>query len=184
MPATLVPRPETEMLVDLASGQLGRDASCADPRSRHRHRLHCHRDPRQPADAHGRWRSISAPRRCGAAPRRMPRGTAWPTALRRCGRARGSSRSRPGERFDLIVSNPPYIETAVIADLAPRGARPRSAAGARWRRRMGWRPIAISPPARCSRLQPGGALLVEIGSTQGAAVAATVRARPGSAKCQ
>ncbi len=76
----------------------------------------------------------------------------------------------PGaERFDLVVSNPPYIEDQLIDALAPEVARfePRTALaggadGLDFYRRIGAR-------AR-TRLNPDGALMVEIGAGQGAKV--------------
>ncbi len=77
----------------------------------------------------------------------------------------------PGnERFDLVVSNPPYIEDQSIDDLAPEVARfePRAALaggadGIDFYRRIG-------AHAR-TRLNADGALMVEIGAGQGAQVA-------------
>ncbi|MCB1336324.1 MAG: peptide chain release factor N(5)-glutamine methyltransferase [Maritimibacter sp.] len=74
-------------------------------------------------------------------------------------------------KFDLIVSNPPYIAAAEMPGLAPevRDHDPE---------------IALTPggdgldayrrlvPAAARRLAPGGRLMVEIGPTQGAAVTA------------
>lgn len=73
-------------------------------------------------------------------------------------------------RYDLIVSNPPYIAADEMPGLAPEV--------------RDWEPhLALSPggdglePYRCiargapARLMAGGRLLVEIGPTQGAAVA-------------
>lgn len=80
-----------------------------------------------------------------------------------------------GGTFDLIVSNPPYIAADEMAALAPDV--------------RDWEPhLALSPggdgldPYRIiardagSRLMPGGRLLVEIGPTQGPAVAGLFRA--------
>lgn len=74
-------------------------------------------------------------------------------------------------RFDLIVSNPPYIAAEEMAGLAPEVRR--------WEPRMAltdegdgfgaYRAIAAGAPAR---LSPGGRLAVEVGPTQAEAVAA------------
>ncbi|MDZ4089521.1 MAG: peptide chain release factor N(5)-glutamine methyltransferase [Tabrizicola sp.] len=77
--------------------------------------------------------------------------------------------------FDLIVSNPPYIAASEMPSLAPEV--------------RDWEPdLALTPggdgldayraiaQGAGSRLMPGGRLLVEIGPTQGQAVAAMFRA--------
>jgi len=77
-------------------------------------------------------------------------------------------------RFDLVVSNPPYIAQAEMPGLAPelahepQGALTDGADGLTAYR-------AIARGAR-AHLAPGGRLLVEIGATQGAAVAEIFRA--------
>ncbi len=78
-------------------------------------------------------------------------------------------------RFDLIVSNPPYIARDEMAGLAPEV--------------RDWEPhLALTPGAdglaacriiargALSRLMPGGRLLLETGPTQGAAVCALLAA--------
>lgn len=74
-------------------------------------------------------------------------------------------------RFDLIVSNPPYIAEAEMAGLAPelRLWEPRQALTPGGDGLDAYRAIAAGAPAH---LVPGGRLMVEIGPTQGAAVAA------------
>jgi release factor glutamine methyltransferase len=74
------------------------------------------------------------------------------------------------QQFDLIVSNPPYIASAAVAGLQPevRLFDPPAALDGGWDGLDAYRAIA-SQAAR--RLVPGGALLLEIGATQGAAVA-------------
>ncbi|MGL4420181.1 MAG: peptide chain release factor N(5)-glutamine methyltransferase [Gemmataceae bacterium] len=74
-----------------------------------------------------------------------------------------------GERFDLIVSNPPYISPTEIATLAPevRDHEPRLALdggpdGLRAYRRLATEAAGF--------LTPGGLLMVEIGSSQNDAV--------------
>lgn len=73
--------------------------------------------------------------------------------------------------FDLIVSNPPYIAEAEMAGLAPdvRDWEPR---GALTPGGDGLDPYRAIAAAVAAHLAPGGRLLVEIGPTQGAAVAA------------
>ncbi|WP_298433869.1 peptide chain release factor N(5)-glutamine methyltransferase [uncultured Jannaschia sp.] len=76
--------------------------------------------------------------------------------------------------FDLIVSNPPYIAEAEMADLSPEVLRePRIALTPGGDGLDPYRIIACDAPAR---LAPFGRLMVEIGPTQGAAVAALWRA--------
>lgn len=81
----------------------------------------------------------------------------------------------PG-RFDLIVSNPPYIAAAEMADLAPevRDWEPRAALTPGGDGLDAYRAIAAGAPAR---LMAGGRLLLEIGPSQAASVAALLTAR-------
>lgn len=73
-------------------------------------------------------------------------------------------------RFDLIVSNPPYITEDEMADLSPEVLHePRRALTPGGDGLDPYRAIARGAPAR---LMPQGRLIVEIGPSQGAAVAA------------
>jgi len=78
-------------------------------------------------------------------------------------------------RFDLIVSNPPYIAAAEMAALAPevREWEPRMALTPGGDGLDAYRAIAAGAPAH---LTPGGRLMVEIGPTQAAAVSALFQA--------
>lgn len=80
----------------------------------------------------------------------------------------------PG-KFDLIASNPPYIAEAEMAGLAPevRDWEPRAALTPGGDGLDAYRAIAAGAGAR---LMPGGRLVVEIGPTQAADVAALFRA--------
>ena len=73
--------------------------------------------------------------------------------------------------FDLIVSNPPYITEAEMADLAPevRDWEPHLALTPGGDGLDAYRVLARDAPAH---LAPGGRLMVEIGSTQAKAVRA------------
>lgn len=75
----------------------------------------------------------------------------------------------PAERFDLIISNPPYIESAAIGTLMVevREHDPRLALDGG---PDGVRPYRAIAREAASFLKPGGALLLEIGTGQGAAV--------------
>lgn len=77
--------------------------------------------------------------------------------------------------FELIVSNPPYIAAAEMAGLAPevRDWEPHLALTDGGDGLGAYRAIAAGAGAH---LAPGGWLMVEIGPTQGAAVAALFRA--------
>lgn len=75
----------------------------------------------------------------------------------------------PGDRFDLITSNPPYIESADVAMLMPevREHDPRLALDGGPDGLVAYRAIAAEAGLF---LAPEGVLLLEIGSAQGAAV--------------
>lgn len=83
-----------------------------------------------------------------------------------------------GERFDLIVSNPPYVTTAEWAALDPtvRDHEPRVAldGGA-----DGLDVIRRLAAGAAAALAEGGALFIEIGAAQGDAVRAILEAEPG-----
>ncbi|WP_434612826.1 peptide chain release factor N(5)-glutamine methyltransferase [Tabrizicola sp. M-4] len=80
----------------------------------------------------------------------------------------------PG-RFDLILSNPPYIAEGEMADLSPEVLHePRRALTPGGDGLDAYRAIAAGAPAR---LMPQGRLIVEIGPTQGAQVAALFAAQ-------
>lgn len=76
--------------------------------------------------------------------------------------------------FDVIVSNPPYISAQEMETLAPELAyEPRMALEADENGMAFYRHI---PMAYRSRLRPGGAFVLEIGSTQAEAVCSLLRA--------
>lgn len=78
-------------------------------------------------------------------------------------------------RFDLIVSNPPYIAADEMPALSPEVQRePRRALTPEGDGLDAYRAIARDAPAR---LMPQGRLIVEIGPTQGAAVSALFAAQ-------
>lgn len=80
----------------------------------------------------------------------------------------------PG-RFDLILSNPPYITEGEMADLSPEVLRePRRALTPGGDGLDAYRAIAKGALAR---MMPGGRLMVEIGPSQGAQVAALFAAQ-------
>jgi release factor glutamine methyltransferase len=80
-----------------------------------------------------------------------------------------------GERFDLIVSNPPYIAASEVAGLAPevRDHEPRIALTDEADGLSAFRTILRGASAQ---LAPGGRVLVEVGATQAEAVLAIGRA--------
>lgn len=82
------------------------------------------------------------------------------------------------ERFDLIVSNPPYVRSAEIAGLAPqvREHEPRSALDGG---PDGFDVVRTVIGGAPRHLRPGGALFLEIAADAGASVQRLLRAAPG-----
>lgn len=164
---TLVPRPETELLVELALARLeGRSA------------------PRVLDLGTGSGAIIIAmlaqrPDALGVAVDLAPQAldAARANAERhgvngRLSLASGSWFEPVGERrFDVIVSNPPYIESAAIAGLQPE-VRDHDPILALDGGSDGLEPYRVIAKAAPRHLVPGGAVLVEIGESQGPAVAA------------
>ena len=167
--ATLVPRPETETVVEAALDFLAR----RNARSR----------PLRIADLGTGSGAIllallsELPQACGI-------GTDVSTAALTVARENAERLDLNGARFvacdmaaalsgpfDLIVSNPPYIASAEIAGLAPevRDFDPRVALDGGTDGLDFYRTIAATVPAL---LAPGGALIVEVGAGQAQPVSA------------
>lgn len=87
----------------------------------------------------------------------------------------GSVGLAEGERFDLVVSNPPYIPTAEIAGLEPevRDHDPKVALDGGADGLEFYRRLAVEMK---SRVEPDGAMLWEFGDGQGPAVVALLEA--------
>jgi release factor glutamine methyltransferase len=81
-----------------------------------------------------------------------------------------------GERFDVVVSNPPYISEAERGELAPevREWEPESALFAA---RSGYEVLEALVDGAPGHLRPGGLLALEVGADQGSAIAARAEAQ-------
>jgi release factor glutamine methyltransferase len=82
-------------------------------------------------------------------------------------------------RFDLVLANPPYVETGAVLDLSVSAHEPAEAlfAGS-----DGLDDYRLLIPALPALLAPGGTALFEIGSTQGDAIAALAQGAGLTAK--
>ena len=174
-PDVLVPRPETEGLVEWALEAARRPPGPGGRRPRHRQRRHRLRARRRAARRARCWRS-SWPR----APSRWPPGNVRELGL---GGARAAARRRSLRAARLAVGEPRHGggQPAVPAErgdriAAPRGLAPRAARGARRRpgrpRACSARIVAGAPPL----LKPGGWLLMEIGEEQAGPLASLMAA--------
>ena len=160
-PAVLVPRPESELLVETALARLG--------------------------DGTARWAIADVGTGSGclaiALARELPRARVTATdicpealAVARRNAARHGATDRvafhhtdlleglPGP-FDLIVSNPPYVPDAVIDTLAPEVRRHEPAAALRGGS-DGLDTVRRLAAAAAGRLRPGGWLVMEVGAGQ------------------
>lgn len=167
-PATLIPRPETELLVELALERLPRDRllRVAD--------LGTGSGAIALALAHERPSAQVIATDASAAALAVARANAEALTLARIEFREGSwFEAIAGERFDLIVSNPPYIATdddhLVHGDLR---YEPRSALASGI---DGLEAIRVIAAGAAQHLQPGGWLLLEHGWEQGEAVRALLQ---------
>jgi len=164
--ATLEPRPDTELLVDLALGTL---------------------------PAGGRLLDLGTGTGCIPIAILANQPDATAVAVDLSGRALEAARDnaghngvverlsllqgswfeplQPGEKFDLITSNPPYITSAVVETLEPevKDFDPRLALDGG---PDGLAPYRVIAAEAAGWLTPNGHLMVEIGYDQGAAVSA------------
>lgn len=170
--ATLVPRPETEMLVDLALEalkplaspvvlDLGTGSGCVAiailvnaPHARA-----VATDLSEAAIAAARENAT----RHNVLDRISFRAGSWCAPL------------LPGEAFDVVVSNPPYVESDIVEQLQPEVSDhdPRLALDGGEDGLAAYRTIAAGVP---SRLKPHGEVIVEVGSEQGIEVGAILSA--------
>ena len=165
-PATLIPRPDTERLVELALQRLPTDAA---------------RRVLDLGTGSGAIALAVASERPQAEVTAIDRSAEALAVARENGETLGlqvrwhcGSWFEPvrGERFDLVVSNPPYIDPA-DPHLAGLGHEPASALVADEAGLADLRHLAVEAP---EHLLPGGWLLLEHGHDQGAAVRALLQA--------
>jgi release factor glutamine methyltransferase len=166
--ATLVPRPETELIVDLGIGvlkpiaaplllDLGTGSGCIAIA------LLAHAPAARAVATELSEEALAMARRnaerLGVADRLELRAGSW------CGPL------EPGEKFDLVVANPPYVETEIIPQLPTEisGYDPLLALDGGEDGLAAYRAIAEGLKGH---LKPDGTLIVEIGSEQGIEVGA------------
>jgi len=163
--ATLEPRPETELLVDLALAHLAEGARLLDLGTG----TGCIGISilANMASASAVATDLSEAALAAAAKNGARHGVTSRLQLRR---GNWFEALAGDERFDLIVSNPPYIATGVL-DTLSREVRAFDPALALDGGPDGLAPYRIIAVEAGRRLLPKGRLLVEIGYDQGAAVA-------------
>ena len=166
--AVLVPRPETEVLVEIALERVPPDAPCAVLD------LGTGSGAIALAIASERPRSRITATDVSAEALAVARTNAGSLGIDRIRWRRGSwFEAVPGERFDWIVSNPPYVAAADPALLA-LGAEPREALTPGSSGLEAIERIVEDAPRH---LRAAGGLAVEHGADQGAAVATLFAAR-------
>jgi release factor glutamine methyltransferase len=163
-PETLAPRPDTETLVDAALARIPRDAPARilDLGTGSGCILLAILHERPAASGVGVDRAFAAARMAAANA----------AALGLAGRAAflaGDWATAIAQRFDLVVSNPPYIRSGGIAALSPEVRHdPRAALDGGADGLDAYRALAADLPRL---VRPGGAALLEIGFDQAASVA-------------
>ena len=168
-PSVLVPRPETELLVERAlalhPGDEARVADLGTGSGAIALAL---------ASARPKWQVVATD--ISAAALAVARANAVALGLERVEMIQGDWLACiPGRTFDLLVSNPPYVAPADAALRTPELMHePQLALVAEEGGLAALRAIADAAPAH---LEPGGWLLLEHGATQAAAVAGALVAR-------
>jgi release factor glutamine methyltransferase len=168
-PAVLVPRPETELLVERALAlHVGDEARAADLGTG------SGAIALALASARPRWRIVATD--ISVAALAVARANAVALGLERAEMVQGDWLAcLPGRTFDLLLSNPPYVAAGDPALAQPELMRePRLALVAEDDGLAALRAIIGAAPAH---LEPGGWLLLEHGATQAAAVAGALVAR-------
>ena len=175
-PAVLIPRPETELIIDEALAHL------RPPAPPHSHTLICDIGTGsgclavtlavERSHAHVVATDISADALSVARANAERHGVAGRIEFRK-----GSYLAGATGRFDLIVANPPYITDADYSALAPevRDFEPKLALAAG---PDGLRDIRDTLTLAAAALAPSGVLLMEIGYTQAPSVRSLVSAIP------
>jgi release factor glutamine methyltransferase len=168
-PAVLVPRPETELLVERALAlHPDAEANVADLGTG------SGAIALALASARPRWRIVATD--VSAAALAIARANATTLGLERVEMVQGDWLAcLPGRRFDLLLSNPPYVAADDPALAQPELMRePRLALVADEEGFAALRAIVAAAPAH---LDAGGWLLLEHGAAQAAAVAGALVAR-------
>jgi release factor glutamine methyltransferase len=166
-PAVLVPRPETELLVELALARLPED------RARAALDLGTGSGAIALALAHERPRAAMTATDVSPEALAVAAANARSLGVRNIEWCQGSwFDAVPGRRFDLIVSNPPYIADGDPA-LAALGAEPRLALTPG---PTGLEALAAIAAGAARHLQNGGWLILEHGAAQADEVAALMAA--------
>lgn len=170
-PAVLVPRPETETLVELALAALPADVPCSVLD------LGTGSGAIALALAHERPRARVTGTDLSGGALEVAVANARAAGLTRVEWLEGAwFDAVPGRRFDVIVSNPPYVAAGDPA-LAALGAEPLLALTPG---PTGLEALAVIAGGASGHLKPGGRLILEHGASQAAAVAALL-ARHGFA---
>lgn len=169
-PATLVPRPDTETLVDIILRHLADAPALVADLGTGSGAILATLLAERP-----RWRGIATDLSAEALTTACANAAAIGVADRALFvRASYAAALAPG-RFDLIASNPPYIATAVLAGLS-REVRDHDPALALDGGADGLAAYRVLAPQALAALRPGGRIALEIGFDQAVAVTAILAA--------